>query len=71
VGADAAAAIALTPGRGRVVIMGEAAALTAQVITGDTAKGFGVKELRIGMSRTDIDNKQLALNIARWLGRRL
>jgi len=71
VGANAAAAMALTPGRGRVVIMGEAAALTAQVITGDPAKAFGVKELRVGMSRGDIDNKQLALNIVRWLARRL
>ena len=71
VGADAAAAVALTPGIGRVVIVGEAAALTAQVITGDTAKTFGVTELRIGMSRGDIDNKQFALNIARWLARRL
>lgn len=71
VGADAAAAVASTPGRGRVVIMGEAAALTAQVITGDTAKAFGLTELRVGMSRSDIDNKQLALNIARWLARRL
>ena len=71
VGANAAAAVALTQGQGRVVIIGEAAALTAQVITGDTAKTFGVTELRIGMSRGDIDNKQLALNIARWLARRL
>lgn len=71
VGPDAAAAVALTPGQGRVVIIGEAAALTAQVITGDTAKTFGVTELRIGMSRSDIDNKQFALNIARWLAGRL
>jgi hypothetical protein len=71
VGANAAAAVALTPGQGRVVIVGEAAALTAQVITGDTAKSFGVTELRIGMSRGDIDNKQFALNIARWLAHRL
>lgn len=71
VGANGAAALALTLGRGRVVIFGEAAALTAQVITGDTAKSFGLTELRIGMSRTDIDNKQLALNIVRWLAGRL
>ena len=70
VGANAAAAVALTPGRGRVVIMGEAAALTAQVITGEPAKPFGVVELRIGMSRTDLDNKQFALNVVRWLARR-
>jgi hypothetical protein len=70
-GPNAAHAVALTRGRGRVVIIGEAAALTAQVITGDAAKPFGVKELRIGMSRGDIDNKQLALNIVRWLARGL
>lgn len=59
----------ITRGLSRVVtlIIGEAAALTAQVITGDAAKPFGVKELRFGMSREDIDNKQFALNIVRWL----
>lgn len=71
VGENAAHGVALTRGRGRVVIMGEAAALTAQVITGDAAKAAGVPELRIGMSRTDLDNKQFALNVVRWLGRRL
>ena len=70
-GADAAHAVALTRGKGRAVIIGEAAALTAQVITGDGAKPFGVKELRFGMSREDIDNKQFALNIVRWLARAL
>ena len=68
-GPDAAHAVALTRGKGRAVIIGEAAALTAQVITGDAAKPFGVKELRFGMSREDIDNKQFALNIVRWLAR--
>lgn len=68
-GPDTAAAVALTHGRGRVAIIGEAAALTAQIITGDIAKSAGVAELRIGMSRDGIDNKQFALNIVRWLAR--
>ena len=62
-------AVAFELGRGRVVILGEAAALTAQVITGDAAKAAGKEELRIGMSRGDLDNKQFALNIVRWLAR--
>ena len=70
-GKGAAAAVALTRGRGRVVIVGEAAALTAQIITGDPAKAFGVEELRVGMSRSGTDNKQFALNIVRWLARKL
>ena len=64
-------AVALEYGEGRVVVLGEAAALTAQVITGDAAKAVGKTELRIGMSRADLDNRQLALNIVRWLARRL
>ena len=66
-GADAVHAVALQRGRGRVVIIGEAAALTAQVITGDAAKAAGVTELRVGLSREGIDNKQFTLNIVRWL----
>jgi hypothetical protein len=68
---DMAQAVALTRGQGRVVIVGEAAALTAQILTGDAVKPFGVKELRFGMSRDDIDNKRFALNIIRWLARDL
>jgi hypothetical protein len=64
---DAVHAVALRHGLGRVVILGEAAALTAQVITGEAAQKAGMTEMRIGMSRTDMDNKQLALNIAHWL----
>jgi hypothetical protein len=64
-------AAAMIRGKGRVVIIGEAAALTSQVITGDAAKAAGMSELRIGMSRSDLDNKQLALNIVRWLAGRL
>jgi hypothetical protein len=62
-------AVAIEHGAGRVVILGEAALLSAQVITGDAAKAMGVEELRIGVSRTDTDNRQFALNVMRWLAR--
>ena len=54
-------------GGGRVVVLGEAAVFTSQVITGRVAEGFGREELRIGMSRADTDDRQLALNTVRWL----
>lgn len=52
---------ALTCGRGRVVVLGEAAMLTAQV---DNAQPFG-------MNLPGNDNQQFALNIMHWLSRRL
>lgn len=45
-------------GKGRVVVLGDAAMLTAQV----AARGF-----RFGMNVPGIDNRQLALNIVHWL----
>jgi hypothetical protein len=56
--AGRAQAIALEVGKGRVVVLGEAAMLTAQVASG----GF-----RFGMNTSGFDNRQLALNIAHWL----
>jgi hypothetical protein len=56
--ADRAQGIALQHGKGRVVVLGEAAMLSAEV----TTRGF-----RFGMSVTDTDNRQLALNIMHWL----
>jgi hypothetical protein len=50
--------LALTLGQGRVVVMGEAAELSAQVI------GAGEK---FGMNVPGIDNRQMALNILHWL----
>ena len=47
-------------GKGRVVVMGEAAMLTAQLAGAEKAK-FG------GLNQTGIDNRQLALNIMHWL----
>ena len=51
--------IAFRLGKGRVVVLGEAGMVTAQV-TGSDNRPFG-------MNIPDIDNKQLALNIMHWL----
>jgi hypothetical protein len=52
--------LALKFGKGRVVVMGEAAMLTAQLF-GPNQVPFG------GLNKRDIDNRQLALNIMHWL----
>jgi hypothetical protein len=67
-GSDASAAgraqgLAYERGKGRVVVLGEAAMMTAQV----TDNG----RLRFGMSWPGVDNKQLALNTVHWLTRLL
>ncbi|MCK4784167.1 MAG: hypothetical protein KAV87_10480 [Desulfobacteraceae bacterium] len=54
--------IAMRVGSGRTVILGEAAMLTAQI-----ARVPFRKKMRGGISQTDIDNKQLVLNIMHWL----
>lgn len=64
--AGRAQGVALKFGKGRVVILGEAAMLTAQIYqTPDLGFGYG------GMNRSDTDNRQLALNIMHWLSRLL
>jgi hypothetical protein len=55
--------IAFKLGRGRVVVLGEAAMLSAQVV-----QPQGGKPRKIGMNRPGIDNQQFALNVVRWLG---
>jgi hypothetical protein len=50
--------IAFQFGKGRVVVVGEAAVLTAQI----DPLGF-----KFGMNRPGSDDKQLALNIMHWL----
>jgi hypothetical protein len=57
--AGRAQALALKFGKGRVVVLGDAAMLSAQV-TGSDNQPFG-------MNIPNIDNKQLALNIMHWL----
>jgi hypothetical protein len=51
-------ALALPFGTGRVVMAGEAAMFTAQVVGGS---------FRYGMGWPDTDDKQFALNVVRWL----
>jgi hypothetical protein len=56
--AGRAQGIAMELGKGRVVVLGEAAMLTAQL----AQQGF-----RFGMNSAGCDNRQLALNIVHWL----
>jgi hypothetical protein len=65
--AGRAQGIALMFGKGRVVVLGEAAMLSAQLVTGPAAQLVGKDEIRIGMNHPGIDNRQLALNIMHWL----
>jgi len=51
--------IALKAGKGRVVMLGEAAMLSAQIA--------GQSKLKMGMNHPGSDNKQFALNIMHWL----
>lgn len=58
---DSAQGIAVRFGAGRVVVLGEAAMLTAQ-IDGRSKKPFG-------MNVPGVDNKQFVLNLMHWLAR--
>jgi hypothetical protein len=49
----------MTSGKGRVIVLGEAAMLSAQLA--------GPNKMAFGMNRPGIDNRQLALNIVHWL----
>jgi hypothetical protein len=57
--AGAAWAYALEFGRGRIVVLGEAAMITAQVSKGE----------RFGMNAAENDNEQFARNAMHWLSR--
>ncbi|MFY9556106.1 MAG: DUF4350 domain-containing protein [Blastocatellia bacterium] len=57
--AGRAQGIALKLGKGRVVVLAEAAMLSAQLA--------GPQKMKFGMNREGIDNRQLALNIMHWL----
>lgn len=69
--AGRAQALAFGFGKGRVVALGEAAMVSAQVVRGPAAQLLGREELQMGMNRKGIDNRQLALNIMHWLSRLL
>jgi hypothetical protein len=57
--AGRAQGIALQSGNGRVVVMGEAAMLSAQLA--------GPQQWKMGMNQPGLDNKQLVLNLMHWL----
>jgi hypothetical protein len=57
--AGRAQGIVMNLGKGRVVVLGEAAMLSAQL--------GGPNRMPFGMNRPGIDNRQLALNIVHWL----
>jgi hypothetical protein len=59
--AGRAQGIAFKLGKGRVVVLGEAGMLSAQIA--------GPQKIKFGMNRPGIDNRQLALNIMHWLSR--
>ena len=61
--AGRAQGVAFTFGTGRVVVLGEAAMLSAQIVV----KPGGGVAFRMGMNHAGIDNRQLALNIMHWL----
>lgn len=60
--AGLAQAVAVRHGRGRVVVMGEAGALTAQMVDAP-----GTAPLAMGINRAGVDNAQFVLNVMRWL----
>jgi len=53
--------VALTFGRGRVVVTGDMGMLSAQLVTENGVTGPW------GMNVPGVDNRQLVLNIVRWL----
>ena len=57
--AGRAQALAFKVGKGRVVVQGEAAMLSAQVT--------GIEKFKMGMNYEGYDNKQYALNLMHWL----
>lgn len=61
--AGRAQALAFEVGKGRVVVMAEAAMMTAQV--------SGPARSRMGMNLPGSDDRQFAINVMRWLGRAL
>ncbi|HEX8643890.1 MAG TPA: DUF4350 domain-containing protein [Allosphingosinicella sp.] len=64
---DRVQGLAMRFGRGRIVVLGEAAMLSAQVVT--LPQEGGTRTFTMGMSQPGIDNRQLALNIIHWLTR--
>jgi hypothetical protein len=66
--AGRAQGIAMTFGKGRIVVLGEAALLSAQIIRLD---GDRATETKFGMNVPGNDDRQFALNVLHWLSRLL
>ena len=64
--AGRAQAVAVEHGRGRVVVLGEAAMLSAQLVRRPDGTAT-----QMGMNRPGIDNQRFALNLMHWLTRLL
>jgi hypothetical protein len=62
--AGRAQGLALTIDRGRVIVLGEAALFSAQVLK---SQGPGRTDVRFGMNAPGNDDKQFVLNILHWL----
>jgi len=52
-------------GKGRVVVLGEAALLTAQIVT--SPDGNPQTQRKFGMNAPGNDDRQFALNVLHWL----
>lgn len=65
--AGRAQGLAMRHGKGHVVILGEAAMLSAQLVFFSNADGSPAEPYAMGMNRPGIDNQQLALNLMHWL----
>ncbi|HVW70626.1 MAG TPA: DUF4350 domain-containing protein [Steroidobacteraceae bacterium] len=64
--AGRAQGVALEYGRGRVIVVGEAAMFSAQILKLDEP---GESDVRFGMNVAGNQDKQLALNVIHWLSR--
>jgi hypothetical protein len=60
----AAQALALTVGKGRVVVLGDADLLSARSI-----RAADPRQSAAGINVSGVDNRQFALNVAHWLSR--
>lgn len=58
--------VAFTFGKGRVVVLGESSMFSANLLP-DPRDTSGATKIQVGMNRPDLDNRQLALNVVRWL----
>ena len=63
--AGRAQGVAMTVGKGRVVVLGEAGMFTAQAVT--FPPGSAQKDFKFGMNVDGTDDQQFALNVLHWL----